>query len=90
MAERVTWVVDRIESEWAVVEVGAGRTLDLPLAWLPPGAVEGTYLKVSHVPAPDSSTLVLSIEPRASLRGPAEQKPLPKPGHGDPGGNISL
>jgi hypothetical protein len=90
MAERVTWVVDRIEGEWAVVEIAAGHTVQLPLAWLPPGAGEGAHLRVTHEPAADSSMLTLKIEPRASLRGSAERKPLVKPGRGDPGGNINL
>ena len=90
MAERVTWVVDRIEGEWAVVQVSAGHTLELPLAWLPPGAAEGSHLRVSHETGADSSSLTLRIEPRASLRGVGEGKPPVTPGRGDPGGNISL
>lgn len=38
-------VVDRVEGDWVVVEIGPSRTLDLPLAWfsLPPS--EGERLR---------------------------------------------
>jgi len=48
MAERVTWIVDRIEGDRAVIEVAAGQTIDLPIAWLPTGVREGSHLRVSQ------------------------------------------
>lgn len=87
MAERVTWVVDRIEGDFAVVEVDAGHTIQLPLAWLPDGSGEGTHLRVMHEPAPGASTLILKIEPRGSLRDGSSRA---TPGRGDPGGNVNL
>jgi hypothetical protein len=38
---RVAFVVDRVEGDFAVLEVG-GRTVDWPLAALPAGVTEGS------------------------------------------------
>ncbi|MDP2304900.1 MAG: DUF3006 domain-containing protein [Pseudomonadota bacterium] len=42
-------VVDRIENETAVLEVG-GRMMDVPISELPPGVKEGDRLAFTLVP----------------------------------------
>jgi len=87
---RVTWIVDRLEGDWAVVEVDVGKTIELPLAWLPPGAGEGTHLRVTHDVGADFSSLVLRVDRETADRRARQNRSLPKPGRGDPGGNVSL
>ncbi|MBQ8288995.1 MAG: DUF3006 domain-containing protein [Clostridia bacterium] len=40
------WIIDRIESDVAVVEIAAGKTVDIPLSALPEGAKEGAVLRI--------------------------------------------
>ncbi len=63
-------VVDRIEGDVAVLEIG-GRTVDVPLAELPAGVKEGDRLSF-RVEAPDTS----AAEDRlARLRAKTKQGP---------------
>lgn len=43
----IFWTIDRIEGEFAVIEIAAGKTLNLPLSALPEGAAEGTVLRIA-------------------------------------------
>lgn len=54
--------VDRIEGQVAVVELDS-RTIDLPLALLPPGTKEGSLLK-----------LVLDVDSEAAQRARAQAR----------------
>ena len=48
MAEVTTHVfLDRIEGDYGVIVTGDGRSLDVPLAWLPAGVREGVALTIS-------------------------------------------
>ena len=42
-----TYVLDRFEGDWAVLEIGAGETFNVPSAWLPEEAAEGDVFKLS-------------------------------------------
>ena len=39
----VTLIIDRFESQWAVLEISAGKTFNFPINLLPKGAKEGMY-----------------------------------------------
>lgn len=43
----IFWVIDRIEGDVAVVELSAGKTVNVPLSALPDGAREGTVLQIT-------------------------------------------
>ncbi len=45
----VTWVVDRIEGDFAVIDWDKGR-IDIPLAALPEGTREGSVLRIALDP----------------------------------------
>ena len=48
MEERtVFWTIDRIEGDVAVVELSAGKTVNLPLSALPQGVKEGSVLRLT-------------------------------------------
>ncbi len=40
-------IVDRVEGDWVVVEIGPSRTLDLPLAWFSAPPREGERLRAA-------------------------------------------
>ena len=65
-----TYVLDRFEGDWAVLEVGAGETFNVPSAWLPEEAAEGDVLKLSLAVGPTESTarLVMDAEETAARR----------------------
>lgn len=41
------YTLDRFEDEWAILEVEAGETFNVPKLWLPEAAAEGDVLKLS-------------------------------------------
>lgn len=41
------WIVDRIEGDYAVVELENGKAVDIPLISLPESIKEGTVISVS-------------------------------------------
>jgi hypothetical protein len=45
-ATRISAVVDRVESDWAVVEIAPFQTADMPLHLLPRGLHEGDRLHI--------------------------------------------
>ncbi len=52
-----SYVIDRIEDgAWAVLEDPHGRTIDLPRAWLPTDAEEGTTVRIEVVHEADGSS----------------------------------
>ena len=55
-------VVDKIDGDWATLEVEAGVTLNVPAAWLPAEAAEGHVLVVSAERNERSSTLAFTID----------------------------
>ena len=55
-------VIDKISGDWATLELQAGVTLDVPVAWLPAEAVEGHVLLVSAERKERSSTLTFTID----------------------------
>lgn len=64
-------VVDRIEEDHAVLDLGDGRTLDLPLSLLPPGIAEGDGLElVRRVLSTDEAEARLARLRARSPQGP--------------------
>ena len=55
-------VIDKIDGDWATLEVEAGVTLDVPAAWLPAEAAEGQVLLVSAERNDTSSTVTVTID----------------------------
>ena len=51
------FIVDRIEGDWAVVEMDIGETVDVPIAYLPAGTREGERLPA--LPPPDGCLIGL-------------------------------
>lgn len=43
----MTWIIDRIEDEFAVCEYCEGKTIDVPLASLPDGIKEGDVVTLT-------------------------------------------
>lgn len=64
-------VVDRIEDDTAVLEI-AGRTVDVPLAELPPGVKEGDRLAFVVAPPTDTDDAAARL---ARLRARTPQGP---------------
>lgn len=83
--------MDRIEGEFAVVEGEDGKTFDVPLHFLPPGAREGDVLRVERKPGSGPLSWVVTPDPEATearreqLRDLAEELR-----QRDPGGDIEL
>lgn len=67
-------VVDRVEGDWVVVEIGPSRTLDLPLAWFPAPPREGERLRL---PSPPLSP---SVADAAAPAPPGAPPPTPPSG----------
>jgi len=59
--------VDRVDSDIAVLETEAGETVTFPASLLPPGAVEGTWLRLTLEPDPEGTKA--AREKIAELRG---------------------
>ena len=55
-------VIDKIDGDWATLELQAGVTLDVPAAWLPAEASEGHVLLVATQTNDRSSTLTFTID----------------------------
>jgi hypothetical protein len=58
-------IVDRIEGSLAVVEVDGG-TVDLPAAWLPAGAAEGSVLRVEVEQDSGASRVTITLDSAAT------------------------
>ena len=43
----VTLIIDRFESQWAVLEISAGKTFNFPINLLSKGAKEGDVLNLN-------------------------------------------
>ena len=65
--ERDQLTVDAIAGGIARVEV-AGRTLEIPAAWLPHGTGEGDVVTLRVSSRGDSTSLQLELDPRATER----------------------
>ena len=57
-----TYVLDRFEGDWAVLEVRAGETFNVPSAWLPDDAAEGDVLKLSLEVGPTESAARFAVD----------------------------
>jgi hypothetical protein len=58
-------IVDRIEGSLAVVEM-ENRTVDLPSAWLPSGAGEGSVLRLEVERHAQTSRVTLTLDAAAT------------------------
>lgn len=56
------YIIDRFESEWAVLEVAAGETFNIPKAWLPEDAAEGDVIRVSLESGIGESTARFTVD----------------------------
>ena len=65
-----TFILDRFEGDWAVLEVGAGETFNVLSAWLPEEAAEGDVLRLSLEVGPTESAarFVIDAEETAARR----------------------
>ena len=92
---RQQWVIDSIEESVASIEVDGKRTIQIPLASLPPGAAPGDVLAVTHDAAEpgDHSPLGIVVD-RDATRAAKERSARQVAGRGrspnDPGGDIKL
>jgi hypothetical protein len=89
------WVVDSIEDGIAALERASGerRTLlHLPAEWLPRGAREGDWLRVSVSGAGKGPrTIVLAPDAEATRAARAEvEAQVERLRAGDPGGDLTL
>lgn len=66
------WVVSGFEGDLAVLELPGGRTLDLPRAWLPEGAREGSHLRV----AAEAGRVTIALDPEATRAAVRELEAL--------------
>lgn len=63
-AERYT--VERFEDSWAVLEVSASQTFNVPRAWLPDAVAEGDVLEVALEGGGEDSEVRFSIDAEAT------------------------
>jgi hypothetical protein len=77
-------VIDRIEGQVAVLEI-ASMTVEVAVADLPVGAVEGTWLRLSA----DVSDFLVDLQATAAARAEIEELQR-KAFDGDDGGDIEL
>jgi hypothetical protein len=71
----MTAVVDRLEGEWAVLEV-AGAEVRVPRGWIPSGAREGTALRLEIRRAAGETRLVFRADSSATRRARAKAEAL--------------
>lgn len=64
LAERYT--IEGFEDTWAVLEVEASRTFNVPRAWLPSEAAEGDVLKVSLEGGGEESGVRFTLDAEAT------------------------
>ena len=85
------WVVDRIESDVAILIADRdGRQADVPVAGLPAGVAEGTVLRVPEADGrPVWSEAVADEEARQARLREAEEV-LQRLRRRDPGGDVVL
>ena len=57
-----TYIVDRFENDWVVLEIAEGETFNVPKAWLPEDAAEGDVLQLSLEAEPAKSTVQFSVD----------------------------
>lgn len=67
-------VVDRIEGDRAVLELD-GKTIDVPVSWLPEGVGEGAVLRLSVDPDAGARRLAEAEARLARLRARSSQTP---------------
>jgi hypothetical protein len=71
----MTVIVDRLEGEWAVLEV-AGAEVRVPRTWIPTGAREGTALRLETRRAGNEAHLVFRTDRSETRRARAAAEAL--------------
>ncbi|MBI5507833.1 MAG: DUF3006 domain-containing protein [Deltaproteobacteria bacterium] len=90
MADTESWIVDRFEGEWCVVEAD-GRSVSLPRRFFPPSLGEGDVLEVRVTRLPEHALIEVAKDVLATTeRKTRLARTLPRPGKGDPGGDLDL
>lgn len=88
---RETWIVDRFESDLAVLERALHATLTLPRSLLPAGTCEGDVLRVAADASDDESRLTIARDAEETRRraaaARAQLEQLRRP---DTGGDVKL
>jgi hypothetical protein len=82
-------IVDRIEDGIAVLEGEAG-SVAVPAGWLPPGAGEGSVLRVEVERDGATSRVTLTLDPAALAEREAEIRRLRASIPEGPGGDVAL
>lgn len=82
-------VVDRIENDVAVLE-GDDGWLDVPAAWLPAGAREGSVIRVEVRREEGATRVAFTLDPDAQAAREAEVQRLRDAIHEGPDGDITL
>ena len=91
MAEHETWIVDRFEGEWAVVEREGGATFNLPRDLLPNGTKEGDVLRIALSGRGDQQIWTLQRDSdETERRRKALGQQVEELRARDPGGDITL
>jgi hypothetical protein len=83
------WIVERIENGVVVLE-GDHGTVEVPAAWLPRGAREGSVLQVQVERGDDAARLVLALDPEGQAAREAEIRRLRASIPEGPGGDVVL
>ncbi len=66
ISEDREFVIESFEEDWAVLEVQASVTFNVPRAWLPSTAVEGNVLKVALAGGAEESGVRFVLDPEAT------------------------
>lgn len=82
-------IVDRIEGSIAVVELEDG-TVDLPTAWLPAGAAEGSVLSLEVERHVDTSRVTITLDSAATADRTDAMRRLRDSIEEGPSGDITL
>jgi hypothetical protein len=82
-------IVDRIEDGFAVLE-GDDGALEVPAAWLPTGAREGSVLKIEVERQGQRSRLTLTLDPEGQAARETDLRRLRDSVPEGPGGDIAL
>jgi hypothetical protein len=83
------FIVERIEDGVAVLEGEAG-SVEVPAAWLPRGAREGSVLRAELMRDDDASRLILTLDREGQAAREAEIRRLRESIPEGPGGDVTL
>lgn len=88
--ENRSYVLERFEDEWAVLEADAKTTFPVPRSWLPSKVKEGDVLGVEVAGGGEETSLTFTLDAAATAKRWAAARALQKDAVKGPEGDIEL